>query len=115
MKRIINVVGHPGTDSVMDDPPGVVASPPPSTWTGAQCRAGGICRRAGRVAAGRQIRPDELLTVALFAEGLPVDAIARRTEVSERTVRRRMRALCDRLGVQSAVQAAVWAVRHGLI
>lgn len=61
------------------------------------------------------ISSTELQMVALFADGLSIEGIARRMEVSERTVRRRMRVVCDRLGVQAAVQAVTWAVRHGLI
>jgi DNA-binding NarL/FixJ family response regulator len=80
------------------------------------CAAGGSCGRSGpATAAARLITPDELRMVALFADGLPMDAIARRIDVSERTVRRRMRALCDKLDVQAAVQAVIWAVRQGLI
>ncbi|MDL4818478.1 helix-turn-helix domain-containing protein [Actinomadura opuntiae] len=61
------------------------------------------------------MNPDELRMIALFAEGLPIDAIARRMDVSERTIRRRMRRICDRLDVQAGIQVAIWAVRHGLI
>jgi DNA-binding NarL/FixJ family response regulator len=34
---------------------------------------------------------------------------------SERTVRRRVRAICDRLGFTSSIQAVVWAARRGLV
>lgn len=58
---------------------------------------------------------DDLRLLALLADGLPMDAVARRLELSERTVRRRTRALCDRLGVSTPIQAVVWAVRNRLI
>ena len=47
--------------------------------------------------------------------GLPVDSVARRLDLSERTVRRRTRAACDRLGFGTAVEAIVWAARRGLL
>jgi len=51
----------------------------------------------------------------LLAGGLPLDAVARRLNTSERTVRRRVRAICDRLGYASSIQAVVWAARQGLV
>jgi DNA-binding NarL/FixJ family response regulator len=51
----------------------------------------------------------------LIAGGLPLDAIARRLHTSERTVRRRTKLICDRLGVRASIQAVVWAVRRGLV
>jgi DNA-binding NarL/FixJ family response regulator len=59
--------------------------------------------------------PSELALVALLAEGYCLDAIARHLALSERTVRRRSRALCDRLGVSSTVQVVAWAARRRLI
>jgi DNA-binding NarL/FixJ family response regulator len=51
----------------------------------------------------------------LLAGGLPLDAVARRLNTSERTVRRRVKAICDRLGYTSSIQAVVWAARQGLV
>ena len=51
----------------------------------------------------------------LLADGLPLEAIARHLKISERTVRRRIRSLCDRIGVGNPVQAVVWAVRVGIL
>lgn len=55
----------------------------------------------------------ELLT--LLSQGLPLGVVARRMRTSERTVRRRTKAICRRLGVDSSIQAVVWAVQRRLI
>lgn len=58
---------------------------------------------------------EELQLLRLVADGLPSEAIARRMSLSERTVRRRLRSLCDRLELDAPVQVVVWAVRHGVL
>lgn len=58
---------------------------------------------------------EDLDLLELLAEGLPLSTIARRLEMSDRTVRRRLRAICDRLGVTAPIQAVVWAARRGLL
>jgi DNA-binding NarL/FixJ family response regulator len=58
---------------------------------------------------------DELRMIALFAEGLCLDTIARRLNMSARTVRRRARDICDRLGAGSMIQVVAWAARHRFI
>jgi DNA-binding NarL/FixJ family response regulator len=58
---------------------------------------------------------DDLHLLRLLAAGLATDAVARRLATSERTVRRRTRAICDRLGVPAPITAAVWAARRGLL
>ena len=50
----------------------------------------------------------------LLAGGLPLDAVARRMGKSERTVRRRVRGICDQLGLGTSIQAVAWAARRGL-
>jgi DNA-binding NarL/FixJ family response regulator len=57
----------------------------------------------------------EVELLRLLAEGLPVDAVARRMSTSERTIRRRVRAICDRLGVGAPITAVAWAAHRGLI
>jgi DNA-binding NarL/FixJ family response regulator len=56
---------------------------------------------------------DDVALLRLLAEGMPIEAVARRLSTSERTVRRRTRQICDRLGVGAPIQAVVWAARHG--
>ena len=63
----------------------------------------------------RSLQPDEVAVLSLLAEGLPLETVARRLAVSERTLRRRTRAICDRLGVPSAITAVAWAARRGLL
>jgi DNA-binding NarL/FixJ family response regulator len=63
----------------------------------------------------RRVTDDEIRLLALLADGLPVEAIARRLALSDRTVRRRSRALCDRLGARAPIQVVAWAARNGLI
>jgi DNA-binding NarL/FixJ family response regulator len=58
---------------------------------------------------------EEMELVRLLAEGLVLDAVARRLQVSERTVRRRIRALCDRFGVDTPVQVVVILARNGVL
>jgi DNA-binding NarL/FixJ family response regulator len=58
---------------------------------------------------------EDLALLALLARGLPADTIARQLDTSDRTVRRRTRQLCDRIGVKTPVEAVVWAVRRGLV
>ena len=58
---------------------------------------------------------DEVVVLRLMAEGHTVEAVARRLDVSERTVRRKARSACEAVGVDTTVEAIVWAVRHRLI
>ncbi len=58
---------------------------------------------------------EELRLLRLLATGLPTETVARRSGLSERTVRRRIRAVCDRLGGAAPIQAVVWAARRGLL
>ena len=65
--------------------------------------------------ASGQLSRDDVELLGLLACGLPLDAVARRLHTSERTVRRRVKAICDRLGCRSSIQAVAWAARQGLV
>jgi DNA-binding NarL/FixJ family response regulator len=62
-----------------------------------------------------ELNREEVELLRLLACGLPLDAVARRLNTSERTVRRRVRAICDRLECTSSIQAVVWAARQGVV
>jgi DNA-binding NarL/FixJ family response regulator len=61
------------------------------------------------------LRSDEVHLLSLLATGLPVESVARRLHVCPRTVRRRYRGVCDKIGVSSVIEAVAWAARRGLI
>lgn len=58
---------------------------------------------------------DELVMIAMFADGLCIRTIARRLSMSDRTIRRRSRLMCDRLRASSMIQVVAWAARRRLI
>jgi DNA-binding NarL/FixJ family response regulator len=58
---------------------------------------------------------EDVALLQMLAQGLPLDAVARRLSRSERTVRRRTRDICDRLGVTAPIEAVVWAARRGIL
>jgi DNA-binding NarL/FixJ family response regulator len=68
-----------------------------------------------RDADGVRLDQEDLRLLALLAEGMPVSSVARRVAMSDRTIRRRIRAVCEQLGVKATVQAIVWAARRGLV
>ena len=63
----------------------------------------------------RLLDDDDVAVLALLAQGLPVGTVARRLGMSERTLRRRTRAICDALGVPAAITAVAWAAKRGLL
>ena len=58
---------------------------------------------------------DDLRLLTLLAGGLPANAVARKMNLSPRTLRRRTRALCDKIGVHTPIEAVAWAARRLLI
>ena len=83
--------------------------------------ANGTAPRGPRVSAGSGTGPampldhEDLELLRLLADGALLGAVARRLRTSERTVRRRIRSICNRLGVGAPIQAVVWAARRGLL
>ncbi|KAA1424714.1 response regulator transcription factor [Mumia zhuanghuii] len=73
---------------------------------------GGHVRRVGRPSP---LDREDLVLLDLVSQGLTVEAVGRRLLLSERTVRRRLRAVCSTLDVSTPIEAVVWAVRRDLI
>jgi DNA-binding NarL/FixJ family response regulator len=68
--------------------------------------------------AGRRpvegLTPREREVLLMVAQGLPNKQIARRLEISERTVKGHLTHIFERIGVTDRTQAALWAKRHRL-
>jgi len=67
------------------------------------------------MARAADVSEDDIALLRLLSQGLTTDSIARELSMSERTLRRRSRVVCDRLHVKTPIEAVVWAVRHELI
>jgi DNA-binding NarL/FixJ family response regulator len=78
--------------------------------------------RAARTIISARAEPDPLgalsarerEVLALLVEGLPNKLIARRLDISEKTVKSHLTRIFRELGVTDRTQAALWAERHGL-
>jgi DNA-binding NarL/FixJ family response regulator len=78
--------------------------------------------RAARTILTARTAPDPLAALSarerevleLLVEGLPNKLIARRLEISEKTVKSHLTSIFRALGVTDRTQAALWAERHGL-
>jgi DNA-binding NarL/FixJ family response regulator len=62
-----------------------------------------------------RLNDDDVRLLAQIATGVTADVAARKLELSARTLRRRLRAICDRLEVNTPIEAVVWAARRQLI
>ncbi len=71
----------------------------------------------GRASAtgGWEPTADDLRILRLLSEGHTTDVVARRQGVSERTIRRRLHAIAHEIGVDTTIEAVVYAVRARLI
>jgi len=78
--------------------------------------------RAARTVLDARAAPDPLApfsqrerdVLELLAAGLPNKLIARRLEISEKTVKSHLTRIFRELGVSDRTQAALWAERHGI-
>jgi DNA-binding NarL/FixJ family response regulator len=60
------------------------------------------------------ISPRERMVLALLLDGMPNKLIARRLEISEKTVKSHLTSIFRQIGVTDRVQAILWVERHGL-
>lgn len=58
---------------------------------------------------------EEVRVLAALATGMTSEAAARHLDISDRTVRRRIRRVCDHIGVGTTIEAITWAAKHGVI
>jgi DNA-binding NarL/FixJ family response regulator len=71
-------------------------------------------RRPGR-AATDALSAREREVLSLVAAGLPNKSIARRLDISEKTVKAHLTRVFSVLGVTDRTSAALWAQRHGVV
>jgi NarL family two-component system response regulator LiaR len=64
---------------------------------------------------GEQLTPREREVLALIAQGRPNKLIARELEISEKTVKAHVGRVLEKLGVSDRTQAALYAVRTGIV
>jgi DNA-binding CsgD family transcriptional regulator len=117
-----HVSGGPVSGLVATRPVPTVSAPaspasggPPPSSPAAERADGTVVAERHRGAGCDRLTGEELQMLALIAAGLALDSVAARMGKSSRTIRRRIRAVCDRLGLAHPIQAVVWAVRRGLI
>ncbi|NYJ34578.1 DNA-binding NarL/FixJ family response regulator [Nocardiopsis aegyptia] len=65
--------------------------------------------------ASVELGHEDLELLAEIATGVTTEVAARHLELSARTLRRRIRNICDMLGVNTPIEAVVWAARRQLI
>ena len=65
--------------------------------------------------AAADLTPREREVLALVRQGLANKQIARRLEISERTVKAHLTSTFQRIGVVDRTQAALWAERNGIV
>lgn len=63
----------------------------------------------------RRLRTRELTLLSSLATGAPISAVAGLLGVSDRTIRRRIRSVCEVIGVDTPIEAVAWAARRRLI
>jgi DNA-binding NarL/FixJ family response regulator len=101
-------IGHEDTVGVVREPYAMRPRP----W--APDRRPRLVSTDGAADAGA-LNAADIHLLGLLAEGLPLEAVGRRLDLSDRTIRRRARSVCDRIGVRAPIQAVAWAARRGLI
>jgi DNA-binding NarL/FixJ family response regulator len=73
-----------------------------------------VASRAERREPEVELSPRELEVLGCVAKGLPNKLIARRLEISEKTVKAHLTRVFQQIGVTDRTQAALWAQSRGL-
>ncbi len=76
--------------------------------------AGALVSARSQSADGPELSGREREVLALLAEGMPNKLIARRLEISEKTVKAHLTRVYQQIGVTDRTQAAIWARRQGI-
>lgn len=63
----------------------------------------------------RKLHGRDYEILAQLSKGVKFSVIAKEFGVTDRTVRRHVMSMCKDIGVNTPVEAIVWAVRNGLI
>lgn len=63
----------------------------------------------------QRLSEKEISLLAEISTGITTETAARRLAISTSDLRRQLRAICDKLGVHTPIEAVVWAVRERLI
>ncbi|MBI3979445.1 MAG: response regulator transcription factor [Chloroflexi bacterium] len=69
----------------------------------------------GQIEPTRELSPRELMVLRLLANGLSNKETAARLGISANTVRLHVSSILAKLQVASRTQAAVWALKHGVV
>ncbi len=85
------------------------------TWTRQQRRRVRSTVLTKDVGDGTALTPREIEVLKLLSEGLANEEIAERLEVNVETVKHHVKHILTKIGVEQRVQAALWAVRQGLV
>jgi DNA-binding NarL/FixJ family response regulator len=104
-------IGHEESVGVVREPYAVRSR----QWAGHDRRPRLVTTADGNIAETGGLNAADIHLLGLLAEGLPLEAVGRRLDLSDRTIRRRARSVCDRIGVRAPIQAVAWAARRGLI
>nr|WP_245646038.1 hypothetical protein [Nocardiopsis trehalosi] len=62
--------------------------------------------------ASATLSADDLALLAEIASGVTTTEAAERLDITSRDLRRRLRSICDQLGVDTPIEAVVWAARR---
>jgi len=84
-------------------------------WSRDELRRAGSANREAAAAIDVQLTPRESEVLVKLVDGLTNKQIAQQLEISYETVKEHVQHILRKVGVTDRTQAAVWAVRHGLV